>query len=402
MTARFVLAGDIGATHTRLQLAPLRPGHPAQSPPGRPAHLSAGHPADLPLGHEETRALPVVTGGGFNVHASGSGGLAAFLETARRAFGQLPGAAVIAAAHLGISGAGAARHGEIEPLVRDELARLGEGSGIGVDPASIRVSDDLITAFTSAMGDPDAPSRAAAPSGILLLAGSGAACVRYLNAREVSRVDGMGWLLGDVGSGIWLGRRALEAAAADLDGRGPATALTARVLGALGIDPPGERGRDSQARPQEVPVRPGALAGERLPGPSSESDARTQLIRAAYALSPAEWGRFGPLVSALADPVGAAGAGTGADSPDLVARSIAAEAVEALLHHVELVADPDQGPTTVVLAGSVLAGDGADAPIGRLVRYALTRSGHTVVEARSPLAGALRLARAEAAAHDIP
>ncbi|MDO5644214.1 MAG: hypothetical protein Q4G21_00780 [Dermabacter sp.] len=401
MTARFVLAGDIGATHTRLQLAPLRPGSLAHLPPGRPAHLPAGHSADPPPGHEETRALPVVTGGGFNVHASGSGGLAAFLDTARRAFGQLPGAAVIAAAHLGISGAGAARHGEIEPLVRDELARLGEGSGIGVDPARIRVSDDLITAFTSAASDlPEQSS--ASPSGILLLAGSGAACVRYLEGREVSRVDGMGWLLGDVGSGIWLGRRALEAAAADLDGRGPATALTASVLGALGIDPLGERGRDSQARPQEAPVRPGAYAGERLPGPSSKSDARTQLIRAAYALSPAEWGRFGPLVSALADPVGADGASTGADSPDLVARSIAAEAVEALLHHVELVADPDQGPTTVVLAGSVLAGDGAYAPIGRLVRYALTRSGHTVVEARSPLAGALSLARAEAAAHDIP
>lgn len=381
MTERFVLAGDIGATHTRLQLAPL------------------------PTGRAEARALPVITGGGFNVHASGAGGLAAFLDTARRTLEQLPGTAVIAAAHLGISGAGAARHGEIEPLVREELARLGDGSGIGVDPTRICVSDDLITAFTSAMGDPVAPSRDAAPSGILLLAGSGAACVRYSEGREVSRVDGMGWLLGDVGSGIWLGRRALEAAAADLDGRGPATALTARVLGALGIDPPGGNDEESPVRPQKSPVRPGGHTGERRPGPSTTTDVRTQLIRAAYALSPADWGRLAPLVSALADPAAPDHADTRADGArgaDLVARTIAAEAVEALLHHVEMVAEPAQEPTTIVLAGSVLVGDGADGPIGRLVRYSLTRSGHTVLHARSPLDGALRLALAAATAHESP
>ncbi len=44
--------------------------------------------------------------------------------------------------------------------------------------------------------------------------------------KKVARVDGWGNLLGDAGSGYWIGRAALEAVMRAHDGRGPATALT--------------------------------------------------------------------------------------------------------------------------------------------------------------------------------
>ncbi|WP_435822210.1 BadF/BadG/BcrA/BcrD ATPase family protein [Actinacidiphila alni] len=42
-------------------------------------------------------------------------------------------------------------------------------------------------------------------------------------------MDGHGWLLGDEGSGFWLGNRAVRAALEALDGRGPWTTLVDRV-----------------------------------------------------------------------------------------------------------------------------------------------------------------------------
>ena len=45
--------------------------------------------------------------------------------------------------------------------------------------------------------------------------------------------DGLGWLLGDDGSGFWIGHRVARAVAAELDGRGPSTSLTGRVLDLL-------------------------------------------------------------------------------------------------------------------------------------------------------------------------
>jgi N-acetylglucosamine kinase-like BadF-type ATPase len=48
---------------------------------------------------------------------------------------------------------------------------------------------------------------------------------------ELARVDGWGYLLGDAGSGYWLGRAGLDAVMRAHDGRGDATALTAIALG---------------------------------------------------------------------------------------------------------------------------------------------------------------------------
>jgi N-acetylglucosamine kinase-like BadF-type ATPase len=58
------------------------------------------------------------------------------------------------------------------------------------------------------------------------------------DGRQVAVADALGWLLGDEGSGFWIGQRVVRAALADLDGRGPNTALTPLLLARLDLPPP--------------------------------------------------------------------------------------------------------------------------------------------------------------------
>ena len=52
-----------------------------------------------------------------------------------------------------------------------------------------------------------------------------------INARgDLQRAGGWGWLLGDEGSALWIGRRGLMAALRAVDEIGPATALVGRFL----------------------------------------------------------------------------------------------------------------------------------------------------------------------------
>lgn len=321
MPNQYVLAADVGATHSRFLLASL---------------------------DGDGTQFPVVKGAGYNARSSGEEGRRSFFAALGATLDALGPGDAICSAVFGMSGAGSARHAEIQETVVSGLSRECEVRGIALEKGYAAVMEDLLTAFLAGLG----AQEQAHGTGILLLSGSGAGAVAYHNRCEVRRIDAMGWLLGDLGSGVWLGRKALEAAAADLDHRGPATSLTERVLSSLGIE----------AR----------AVGEGL-------DIRQQLIRAAYDLPPSAWGRFAPHVSALADP--------GTPGADGVATSIAAEAVEHLLAHVERLAE---SPTTVVLAGSVLTEEG---PISRIVRYALENDGHTVFTAEAPLHGALAIAR---------
>lgn len=66
--------------------------------------------------------------------------------------------------------------------------------------------------------------------GIVLIAGTGA--VTMLEIADGTRLfrGGWGYLLGDEGSGYWIGMQALRAAAAAEDGRGPTTPLYERIL----------------------------------------------------------------------------------------------------------------------------------------------------------------------------
>lgn len=106
--------------------------------------------------------------------------------------------------------------------------------------------------------------------GLVVIAGTGAVAARVADRRSVRSADGDGWLLGDAGSGFWLGREALVAVLRALDGRGPRTALAepllAHCLGRRGELPESWAGRRSLREAlighafTEHPVRLAALS----------------------------------------------------------------------------------------------------------------------------------------------
>jgi N-acetylglucosamine kinase-like BadF-type ATPase len=115
-----------------------------------------------------------------------------------------------------------------------------------------------------------------ATDGYCVVAGTGAGAVRIRDGEIDTVVDLAGWLLGDLGSGYWLGHEAAKAACAEMEGRGERTALTPALLDALGIASSEDR---TQGRP--APLR--------------------SFIDAIYALRPIELARFAPLVIAHRD-----------------------------------------------------------------------------------------------------
>ncbi len=102
----------------------------------------------------------------------------------------------------------------------DALATLAAGKPLVVD-------EDAAAAQTGAFGGAADDVWAA---GAVCIAGTGANCFG-VNARgERARADGLGPLLGDRGSGYWIGEATLRAACQAHDGSGPATALLDAVL----------------------------------------------------------------------------------------------------------------------------------------------------------------------------
>jgi len=81
------------------------------------------------------------------------------------------------------------------------------------------LAHDSTTSFLGALGD---------ARGAVVAAGTGVVTLA-VGADAVSRVDGWGYIMGDAGSGYWIGREALDAVMRAYDGRGPATALTEPV-----------------------------------------------------------------------------------------------------------------------------------------------------------------------------
>ena len=74
--------------------------------------------------------------------------------------------------------------------------------------------------------------------GVAVIAGTGAIALGRAKDGRAARVGGWGWLLGDEGSGFWIGLRALQAVTRADDGRGPQTALTETVLARWGLAAP--------------------------------------------------------------------------------------------------------------------------------------------------------------------
>jgi glucosamine kinase len=101
-------------------------------------------------------------------------------------------------------------------------------AGLGLD-APLVFESDLLATYFSGTHQPD---------GYAVISGTGAGAIRVEDGRQVAVADGLGWLLGDEGSGFWIGHRVVRAVLAELDGRGPETALTPLLLAQLGVAAP--------------------------------------------------------------------------------------------------------------------------------------------------------------------
>ena len=110
----------------------------------------------------------------------------------------------------GLSGFAA---GETDP---DELRSLTGASGV----RAVFLAHDSVTSYLGALGD---------ERGVVVAAGTGVVTLA-VGADEVARIDGWGYLIGDAGSGYWIGRAGLDAVMRAYDGRGPATELTGPML----------------------------------------------------------------------------------------------------------------------------------------------------------------------------
>ncbi len=112
---------------------------------------------------------------------------------------------------LGIAGVDRA---EDSATVRGIMKRIGYKARVLV------VNDALVALEAGAPGEP----------GIVVIAGTGSIAYGRNNRQEAARAGGWGYVLGDEGSGYWIGRAALRAVLRQADRRGPLTQLTDLLL----------------------------------------------------------------------------------------------------------------------------------------------------------------------------
>ncbi len=292
------------------------------------------------LGGTSTRIL-VVDGDGC-VHGRGRAGggnpishpahaAAAFGEALRAALDGVD-ASRVRTSVIGVAGGSALRRAP----AAEQFEKAWSDAGLTCDPG---YRPDLEVAFAAGTPEPD---------GAVLVAGTGASAGAVTGHRLTRTAGGHGWLLGDDGSGFWLGREAARATLRTLDAEESPGKLVASVLDQL-----------------------------RAAGPVVRQ--REQVIEAAYARPGVHLSELAPLVSAAYR------------DGDPQAVTIVERAGAELLGTLALIRDEDEsGP--IVLAGS-LAGD--ESPVGAVLRGLLQeRFAGAVLPARNGAGGAAWLALA--------
>lgn len=245
---------------------------------------------------------------------------------------------------LGMSGYGTARS-------TPEFARSCCPDGVDVMP---RIVSDVAVAYSSATAE---------PHGYVVVAGTGAVAAEIDQAEIVRRRDGWGWLLGDQGSGFWLGREAVRATLAELE------RASVRPL--------------AGTRPERSPLAATVLDWFSV-------DDLDDLLAAAYGTEPRSLADLAPLVTALS-------------CRDTAAAGLCQRAGELLADLIDSLDPAMDRP--VVTGGSVLQhADGVrSALIDRLGRgprpvpgtgEATSGTGRAILTASSGLVGAMWVATA--------
>jgi glucosamine kinase len=281
------------------------------------------------LGGTSTRILVVGTDGrerGRSIAAAGNpvshpdGAAAAFGDALGTALARVdPGQ--VEASVIGVAGVSALR----TPPVAARFGRVWADAGLRCDPG---YATDLEVAFAAGTPEPD---------GSVLVAGTGATAGAVTDRRLTRTADGHGWLLGDDGSGFWLGREAVRTALRALDVGEPRGRLVGAVLRELGA---------TGTADQVPPARARRAATERQ---------RDRVIEAVHSRPGVQLSALAPLVSAAYR------------DGDPEARSIVERAAAALLTTLGRIRDPEE-TTPIVLAGSLTSGT---SPVGTTLRALL-------------------------------
>ncbi|MGF1427887.1 N-acetylglucosamine kinase [Kitasatospora sp. LaBMicrA B282] len=223
-------------------------------------------------------------------------------------------AALAGAAHLALRGldaeavagcvAGLAGYRALaEPAEFAERCRAAFGI-----PVPVRLCSDAVPAFAAG---------STATAGTVLIAGTGAVCCRVADGRVTHYGGGFGWLLGDEGSGFWLGRAAVRRALDEPTG--PLAAAVLRHCGAAG---------------------PVELLHWVYDGPPRRLAELAPLVgAAAEAGDPAA----GAIVAEAAEHLAALVRATAQDGPLVLAGSVAAAAGPVRARLLALLADPRTG-----------------------------------------------------------
>jgi len=161
----------------------------------------------------ERRAIHIAHGGPSNEDAVGSrSAVAALVDVAEQALARAGVAdADLAAAVIAVAGT------DTEAIVRQVHAAQGE---------DWIVVNDVVGAWAIATG---------AQPGIGAISGTGSNVFGVGPDGRSWRVGGWGHLLGDEGSGYWLGVESIRAALRDRDGSGPQTALSEAAVAFFGV-----------------------------------------------------------------------------------------------------------------------------------------------------------------------
>jgi glucosamine kinase len=274
--------------------------------------------------------------GGGNPIARGTAGITAIRDALRTALSAVDSADVRAAVFSLAGGDVATR----DPCVARAIQATWHQAGLSCTPVMV---SDVTLAFVSGTET---------PSGSVVVSGTGAAAAAVRNRTTTRYADGHGWLLGDHGSGFWIGRAAVRVTLTRTDREAKLSQLDKQILRELGV---------AQNTTQ--------LGGRAL---------TNAIIDAVHQTPPVELAKIAPLVLAAAE--------TGDRQADLVAR----QAAEHLSTAVSMIR-PRRATSPIVLGGSLLTGPN---PVSHAIRAALaaTWPGASVSTARAGAAAAAWLA----------